>query len=452
MKKRKLFAAVLSAWILSANSCITAFAEETYSGEWGLLDWTLENHVLTISGEGKIYSSFGWHDSNIPEWDDYRDEIMEIVMEEGVTGVESYVFADYPHLRKITLPEGFTSLGVRALADNPELTEINGLENVQEFNYQCLSGTAYIEENPFIIIDNALYYVEGTSLTVPDGVTEIKSFAFGNLTGDEYIDYPGDSLETMENNCVYYEIVLPESIQKIDDYAFALCATMTGINIPDSVQSIGDYAFYQCVNLHDLTLGENLDSVGTLAFFNCKNLNRLTFLNPETELAPDAYGTVIDWDNYFEQRNNNASEVDWKEIQKRFPYVLDEVFSILALHFLDTSPYSEVKYSLSEPWDDKTKACTALQGSISGYTGSMAETFAKENDLEFIPLEESSGILGDVNQDHTVNILDVISINRVVLGKDILTPEQESLADFDQDGTITAADSLAILKYLVGIL
>ena len=58
---------------------------------------------------------------------------------------------------------------------------------------------------------------------------------------------------------------------------------------------------------------------------------------------------------------------------------------------------------------------------------------------------------GDVNLDYTVNVLDVITLNRAILGKDILTGMQNQTADMNQDGSIDSSDSLAILKYIVGI-
>lgn len=60
-------------------------------------------------------------------------------------------------------------------------------------------------------------------------------------------------------------------------------------------------------------------------------------------------------------------------------------------------------------------------------------------------------IRGDADGNGDLNILDVIAINRIVLGKSIPTEAERLAADYDGDGQITASDSLAILKYLVGI-
>ncbi|MBR1528730.1 MAG: Ig-like domain-containing protein [Oscillospiraceae bacterium] len=60
-------------------------------------------------------------------------------------------------------------------------------------------------------------------------------------------------------------------------------------------------------------------------------------------------------------------------------------------------------------------------------------------------------MLGDLDSNGSLNILDVIMINRAILGKDHLTPEQNQAADFDQNGKVESNDSLAMLKQIVGV-
>ncbi len=59
---------------------------------------------------------------------------------------------------------------------------------------------------------------------------------------------------------------------------------------------------------------------------------------------------------------------------------------------------------------------------------------------------------GDVNLDGTVDIMDVISINRYLLGSNTLGPVAKKNADVDGTGTIDTTDSLLILKYVVEII
>ncbi len=440
---KKIFPAVLAAASILTNSAsLSAFAESV-SGNWNGLDWEIHNHVLTISGTGAIHCcTWTFPDDDmleIPEWFDYAQDIQEIVIQNGVTGAEEHALSGFPNLEKITLPESFTFLDPNALSDNPNLAEISGLENVEQFGFQCLSNTKYIAENPFVIHDNALYYAEGTEFTVPDGVQEIKPFAFGNFTGENFIAYPKN-----ENQSVYYEITLPDSVQNIDDYAFAYCSTMTGINIPDSVQNIGDYAFFNCVNLDNLTLGENLSAIGENAFFNCKNLNQLTILNPETNFQLDAYGNALDWAETLE--NPESGRLGLLErvpqtLLEEFPFCLDEMMSYINLHFFETKPYSTDQ--------NPSKQKTITQGAVTGHIGSTAQKFARQQELPFRPLED--GIFGDMDDDGETSILDVISVNRYILGKSAFSDKQNAFADVDQDGQITPADALLMMKKIVGI-
>jgi hypothetical protein len=59
-------------------------------------------------------------------------------------------------------------------------------------------------------------------------------------------------------------------------------------------------------------------------------------------------------------------------------------------------------------------------------------------------------ILGDSNTDGTVDIMDVIFLNKYVLGTNHLTDRQRQCADVNRDEVLDAGDALNILKFVVG--
>ncbi|MBR0484841.1 MAG: cellulase family glycosylhydrolase [Oscillospiraceae bacterium] len=59
--------------------------------------------------------------------------------------------------------------------------------------------------------------------------------------------------------------------------------------------------------------------------------------------------------------------------------------------------------------------------------------------------------LGDVDESGQVNILDVITLNKNLLGKENLNSFQQKAADVNFSGTPDAADALLIMKYIVGL-
>ncbi|GEM_PF-6933678 len=58
---------------------------------------------------------------------------------------------------------------------------------------------------------------------------------------------------------------------------------------------------------------------------------------------------------------------------------------------------------------------------------------------------------GDANGDQKLNILDVIMINKAVLGKESLNPDRIPHVDFNQNGVPDSDDSLTMLKKIVGL-
>jgi hypothetical protein len=61
-------------------------------------------------------------------------------------------------------------------------------------------------------------------------------------------------------------------------------------------------------------------------------------------------------------------------------------------------------------------------------------------------------LYGDANCDGSVNILDVIALNKSLMGSSSLTAQGATNSDVDLDGTPTASDSLNIMRYVVKLI
>lgn len=73
------------------------------------------------------------------------------------------------------------------------------------------------------------------------------------------------------------DVIIPEGVTRIGEYAFENCFNLRNIMISDSVTSIGKDAFYGCRNLMRVMLGNNIKCIEKCAFRNCLKIPKLTF-------------------------------------------------------------------------------------------------------------------------------------------------------------------------------
>ncbi len=421
----------------------------TYFG----IEWDITDGVLTLEGSGDVIYEDGFPDDDTdvhPNWG-YRDTITKIVFGEGVTYADACAFSGYPALETVVLSDGFTDMSAYLFKDCPNLREIQGLEHVEYFNTECLSGTAMMEEDPFLIIDGELRYcdlTEPADIVVPDGVTRIGRDAFGNLMLYPYEREDGSMYDIAD---VGFTITLPETVETIEEYAFSNLSALTGINIPDSVTEIGDMAFFNCLHLQSLSLGENVKKIGDRAFLNCKRMEELTVSCKNAQIGEDAFGVVFDTTECVKAETSEEVFEQFKEMLETEP----DFFDILLFNRLDNF-FGSMDYLKPDEFavEEKVDAYGYVPEikTISGYINSTAHYYAHEQNMCFVSLDEGTLVLGDVNGDTLINALDasvvlVEAANISAGGSSTLTAEQVSCADVNGDRAFNATDAAIILQY-----
>ena len=86
------------------NELLIYAYDASATGEANGLIWTVEDGVLTISGNDSIPP----YASDLP-WANLRSMILEVVIEEGITGGALHEFY-FPNVSKITVPVSFSSI------------------------------------------------------------------------------------------------------------------------------------------------------------------------------------------------------------------------------------------------------------------------------------------------------------------------------------------------------
>lgn len=146
-----------------------ATAQVIASGKCGdEADWSLTNdNVLHISGSGDMYdySSF----SNTP-WNNYRSQIYEIEIEDGISSVGSHSFELSLFLQKVTFGNSIISIKDWAFDFCSSLSQIELPETIAQIGNRAFTGSAL------------------KTITFTGNAPQFGSKPFENVTADAYYD------------------------------------------------------------------------------------------------------------------------------------------------------------------------------------------------------------------------------------------------------------------------
>lgn len=156
--------------------------------------------------------------------------LVTIKIPNNIKSINNYAFYNCSKLASVTIGNSVTSIGDGAFYNCSKLQDIyitdiaawcniSGLDN--------LMGYSLSKKN--LYLNNEL----ATSITIPNGVTEIPYDAFRYC-------------HSLTN------ITIPNSVMSIGGHVFSGCGELKSVTIPDSVKAIGDYAFYNCSKLRNI--------------------------------------------------------------------------------------------------------------------------------------------------------------------------------------------------------
>ena len=237
MKKRFFLLALVLILACSLLSISVSAADVIASGkhDGGPVTWTLTSDgVLTISGNRSM------QDKNTYEWANYANQITRVVVENGITNIPVEAFSGYSKLESVSIGNAVTVIGENAFANCSKLKNV----------------------------------------TFPASVTEIGVGAFWNCTSLKDVSFAsGSKLEILGGSAFQgsglTKVTLPSSLQKIGNYAYMECASLTEAILPEGLVIIGENAFQDCSALKTLSLPSTLEQVMYDAFLRCFNIQRV---------------------------------------------------------------------------------------------------------------------------------------------------------------------------------
>lgn len=248
---------------ISGIKHVMAIAEgilsETVGGTYENLNWSIEEGVLTISGEGEMYQNGNLSSGSSYPW--YNKSFASVIIENGVTSIGDYAFSGYTELQSVVIAKSVETIGEYAF-------------------YRSNIHSAEIPEGVVSIRKSAFSSTDITSITLPKSIVTLESNVFSSCTALRHVEMKTDveilpaktfynctsltscilpdTLIEIKNeafaNTDITDIILPDALLKIEAKAFDTAVTMNNVTIPDSVTAIQDNSF---TNIKSITLGAN---------------------------------------------------------------------------------------------------------------------------------------------------------------------------------------------------
>lgn len=329
---------------------------------------TFEGDTATISGTGEMWDFYndGWDFDRLHQNPFIEDRnIIQIIIEDGVTSVSDYFLSNYEgrwNIKSISLGVNITRIGKYAFSDCSNISSVILPDGITGLGEGCFTGCSNLGE-----------------INMPDSIMEIGSSCFGGC----------NKLTSVK---------LSNNLTSIPDSAFSSCMELENITISDKVKTIGVNAFWRCSSLQEIRLPQGLQSIGFGAFNECISLNEIFI--PKTVSLDENSG------NIFLECSRLESVVFEEGYTGVLPYntfdgcsnLRDVIIpnGVTAIHsqaFRNCVRLQEITIpaSVTQIEDNAFNGCENLN-LIKSYTGSEAEHFANDHNISFESLGDMASI------------------------------------------------------------
>ncbi|MGN0518859.1 MAG: leucine-rich repeat protein [Acutalibacteraceae bacterium] len=248
----------------------------------------------------------------------------KVYMPDSIVSIGDYAFAELEDLEKVVLSKNLKTIGNYAFYGCTAMKSMSpitdGIESFGDYAFYGCSGFSElcIGNNVTRIGEGTFGYTSISKLTIGDNVTYIGPDAFSGcdistlnlgrkiktITSTSFFDCEKLTSVTVDKNNQYYkskdgvlytkdmstlilypcnksgtQFNIPNSVTKINDYAFISNLNLKNIDIPNSVRYIGDQAFSYCQKLTAITIPSSVISLGQYTFAGTISINSIYIQN-----------------------------------------------------------------------------------------------------------------------------------------------------------------------------
>lgn len=215
----------------------------------------------------------------------WKNPVGDVVVPEGVETLYSGKL-NTAGITSVSLPQSLKIIGAGAFINAVDLEKVKYGNNVECIGYQSFSGCSSLAQPsiPESVVEVWSGTFDGTAWynSQPDGALYLDNWLLGckgefsdvtlnvkngtkSIAGDAFV-----------GNNVLKDVIIPESLERIGDFAFSGCGTLryfgpeqhkSGnlIDLTSGVKNVGPLAFDGCNTIEEIHLGSDLEKIGDRA-------------------------------------------------------------------------------------------------------------------------------------------------------------------------------------------
>lgn len=256
------------------------------------LKWKISGNTLTVSGSGAM-TEFGYGES---PWYANRTSITKVVIEKGCTTIGSFAFYNFTNLASVEIADTVTAIGEGAFYKCSKLTTVT-LPSVKTLEpaafADCSNLNSFTANKLTEVSDYALQSTALKSFHFPATLKSFSGLTFFGSSIETITVATGNTVFSAKDGVIYIDggktlfmypigasrtsFVIPDTVTKVENYAFGNNKYLTDIQIPKSVTYLGEGSFMNADSLKSITIGDGVKEMGYFPFYNCDQLESVTF-------------------------------------------------------------------------------------------------------------------------------------------------------------------------------
>ena len=261
-------------------------------------------------------------------------EIKHLVLPTSLTAVPDYKFIGFTGMTSLVLPTGLISIGRMSFAGCASLPQVDFPATLVTIGSEAFEDCSGLQQ---LVLSPSIERIGGKAFAGCNGLNEVEftapvavvgTDAFDGCTALSRIKVPDigtwlrNGFQNASSNPLRFaehlyvggheliDVVIPDSIDRVPNYAFynftamksitfgqkltsigqsaiSMCKGLKSVVIPDAVTTIGEKAFSTCIALESLTIGSGVRTIGDRAFFACTALNQVVSRSTLPPVARD---------------------------------------------------------------------------------------------------------------------------------------------------------------------